>query len=152
MNKKTIAILLSCITLVSAIVLICGISIPPRTVIQTYPPVAETIPEQVGNLAAPAPSDGEAESIVPENDAVVTEYCEFSNHKFGEPVYEADPKVFNVYYKEEVCSVCGFVCKTAWSLYLPESVNTIPEPGSEKDILLYYVYCSDGSHVVDFGD
>lgn len=148
MNKKIIAILLSCLAMSAAIVLFCGSTDPSRTVIQAYPPIVETIPDQVGNLAAAAPSDDAAENTVPEKETAVPEYCEFNAHKFGKPVYETTPEMFNVYHKEEVCSVCGFVCKTAWSLYLPEGVHTIPEPGGEKDILLYYVYCSDGSHIV----
>lgn len=155
--KKLVTILLA---LAMALTIVACSSPSGPNVIGTLTPAPTVVTGQIEDAAAPPanvePSD-EATTFptTPENvpedtlEDVPVEYCEWGSHTYGEAIIEPDPNYFDLYYKKEICSTCGFMFVTAWGLYIPEGATEIPAPGGEKDLILWVEYCSDGSHVID---
>jgi hypothetical protein len=145
---KKIITILSCVALIAAIALLCGCaaSFSPTP----SHPASETFCAVDDLMAAPPVDEilfGEATTPTVDAETVPVKYCDFGYHEFCEPVITLHPDLLHLYYKEEVCDICGYMQKSLWAMYLPEGSGTLPTPGGEYDNYLYTVDTSDGSHL-----
>lgn len=153
--KRNIAIALLTVAMACAIVI--GSSVTPPEVVVTASPGTELVDDQMDHAAAAPAETTPVETVPKETISSETEvettapvhYCDWGDHIYGIPEIKMVPDCFDLYYKEEMCLVCGFVYRTVWSIYIPEGATSIPAPGGENDLFMYIDYCSIETHIYD---
>lgn len=144
MNRKRLFPALATITaILLCICCACGVQNAQ------YPASNYEVITEVGRKDVYAGDDeGGAETLVPESEPSEVEEdvveptvkeCNFKDHVFE--LIETSPYMGDpfLYEKFEKCEVCGYECRSCWSLALPEGGGSLPEPGGENDRMLFYI-------------